>query len=85
MNNDRFNSFPEETQKMLLDAAKEAGTHEREFVQQLEQEYKEIAIENGMEIIEDIDLEPFKQAVQPMYDKYADKYGDVHKIIFETD
>ncbi|MBM7715259.1 TRAP-type C4-dicarboxylate transport system substrate-binding protein [Bacillus thermophilus] len=31
------------------------------------------AKENGMEIIEDIDHEPFKDAVEPIYEKYADK------------
>lgn len=85
MNNDNFDSYTEDIQKILVDAAKEAGTHEREFVQQLEQEYKEMAIENGMEFIEDIDLEPFKKAVEPMYEKYKDEYGEIHKIIFETE
>lgn len=81
MNNDKFNSFPEDMQQVLLEAGKEAGTHQREFVQKLEQEYKDTAIENGMEIIEGIDLEPFKEAVQPMYKKYEDKYGEIHKAI----
>lgn len=81
MNSDKFSSLPEDTQQMLLDAAKEAGTHEREFVETLEEEYKATAEENGMEIIEDIDLEPFKEAVEPVYEKYADEYGELHEII----
>ena len=68
-----------------MEAAKEAGTYEREYVQKLEQEYKDLAIENGMEIIEGIDLAPFKEAVQPMYKKYEEKFGDIHKIIAETE
>lgn len=39
------------------------------------------AKENGMEIIEDIDHEPFKDAVEPIYEKYADKVRELHKII----
>ncbi len=85
MNNDNFSAYPEETQKILLEAAKEAGTYEREYVQKLEQEFKDLASENGMEIIEGIDLEPFKKAVQPMYKKYEEKFGDIHKIIAETE
>lgn len=85
MNNDKFGGYSEDTQKILLEAAKEAGTFERDYVQQLEKEYKETAVENGMEIIEDIDLAPFLEAVKPVYDKYKDKYGDLHKIVEETD
>lgn len=81
MNNEKFDSLPDDTQQILLDASKEAGTHQREFVQNLEKEYRETAKENGMEIIEDIDLEPFKDAVEPIYEKYADKYGELHKMI----
>ena len=51
----------------------------------LEQEFKDLATKNGMEIIEGIDLEPFKKAVQPMYKKYEEKFGDIHKIIAETE
>lgn len=85
MNNDKFSGYPEDTQKILLEAAMEAGTYEREYVQKLETEYKKIAIENGMEIIKDIDLEPFKDAVQPIYKKYEEKFGDIHTIIAETE
>ncbi|OKL35311.1 hypothetical protein BLL40_16175 [Domibacillus mangrovi] len=84
MNNDQFKSYPEDVQQILLDAAKEAGTHEREFVQQLNAEYLEKAKANGMEIIEGVDLEPFKEAVQPVYENHADKYGELHQIIREN-
>ncbi|NYF23703.1 TRAP transporter substrate-binding protein [Sporosarcina sp. JAI121] len=85
MNNDKFSGYPEDTQQILLEAAKEAGAYEREYVQQLEKEFKEIAVKNGMEIIEDTDLEPFKEAVQPIYQKYEKKFGDIHKIVAETE
>lgn len=81
MNNDLFNSFDEDTQEMLMTSAKEAGIHEREFVQELNGKYLETAIENGMEVIEDIDLAPFKEAVKPVYKKYEDKFGEIHEII----
>ncbi|WP_153731014.1 TRAP transporter substrate-binding protein [Sporosarcina obsidiansis] len=81
MNNDLFNKFDEDMKEIILSSAKEAGIHEREFVQKLNKEYMEVAKENGMEIIEDIDLEPFKEAVKPVYKKYEDKYGELHKII----
>ncbi|KAB7707172.1 DctP family TRAP transporter solute-binding subunit [Bacillus aerolatus] len=84
MNNEKFNSYPADVQKILMESAKEAGTHEREFVQKLEQEYKKTAQENGMKIIENADLKPFKEAVKPVYKKYEDKYGELHKIIEET-
>jgi TRAP-type transport system periplasmic protein len=84
MNNEKFNSLPDDAQKILLEAAKEAGTYEREFVQKLNEEYLQTAKDNGMTIIEDADLAPFKEAVKPVYEKYQDQYGDLFKIIEEA-
>ena len=36
--------------------------------------------DSGMEVNE-VDKEAFKEAVAPVYDKYADKYGDLFKKI----
>ncbi|MBM4761376.1 TRAP transporter substrate-binding protein [Bacillus sp. B15-48] len=84
MNNQSFTSLPEDVQQILLEAAKEAGTHQRQFVQELNAEYLETAKANGMEIIEDADLEPFKAAVQPVYEKHASNFGELHDKIREA-
>ncbi|ARD49015.1 TRAP transporter substrate-binding protein [Sporosarcina sp. P33] len=81
MNNEIFNKFDEDTQEILMNSAKEAGIFEREFVQKLNEDYAKVAEENGMEIIRDIDLDPFKEAVKPIYVKYENKYGELFKII----
>ncbi|MGD9568565.1 MAG: TRAP transporter substrate-binding protein [Sedimentibacter sp.] len=67
---EKFNSLPADVQKIFLESAQEAAEYERAWV--AENEASQIADlkANGMEVIEDPDLESFKQAVQPVYDKY---------------
>ncbi|MGB4439624.1 MAG: TRAP transporter substrate-binding protein [Sedimentibacter sp.] len=68
---EKFNKLPADVQKIFLDSAQEAAEYERKWV--AENEATQIATlkSNGMEVIEDPDLESFKQAVQPVYDKYT--------------
>lgn len=75
MSLDKFNSLPADVQKIFIDSAQEAAEYERAWV--AENEAKQIADlkANGMEVIEDPDLESFKKAVQPVYDKYS-QYSD---------
>ncbi|MFD1039413.1 TRAP transporter substrate-binding protein [Virgibacillus byunsanensis] len=83
MNNDKFNDLPSSVQDTLLNAAKEATSFERNFIKEQSVELRATAEEEGLEIIEDVDNAPFVEAVQPVYDKYSDKYGDIHQKIFE--
>ena len=75
MSLDKFNSLPADVQKIFIDSAQEAAEYERAWV--AENEAKQIADlkANGMEVVEDPDLESFKKAVQPVYDKYS-QYSD---------
>lgn len=72
---DTFNKLPADIQKIFLESAQEAAEYERAWV--ADNEAKQIADlkANGMEVIEDPDLESFKAAVQPVYDKYS-QYSD---------
>jgi len=81
MNNKFFEGLPADIQEIFLEAAKEAGRAEREFVAQKELEYRAEMEAAGVEIIENIDIKPFRDAVQPVYDKYAGDFGDIHEII----
>lgn len=70
-----FDRMPADVQTALLEAGKEAGVYARELSAQEEEEYlKEIA-NQGM-IITEPDLEAFKAAVQPVYEKYKDEFGE---------
>lgn len=65
-----FDSLPKEDQDAILEAAKLATPVQREASQRLEQEALHQLEENGMEVTKP-DLEPFREAVQPVYEKWS--------------
>ncbi|MDD3439094.1 MAG: TRAP transporter substrate-binding protein [Clostridiaceae bacterium] len=80
---EKFNSLPADIQKIFIDAAQEAAEYERAWVAENEASQIDTLKENGMEVIEDPDLDSFKAAVQPVYDKYP-QYSDYLKRINEA-
>ncbi|TLS38427.1 TRAP transporter substrate-binding protein [Pseudalkalibacillus caeni] len=71
----KFDGYSEEVQNLLLESSKEAGDYERQVVQDMEDKYLSQLEEKGMNVITDVDLEPFEKAVQPVYDKYSEQFG----------
>ncbi|HHW36590.1 MAG TPA: TRAP transporter substrate-binding protein DctP [Bacillales bacterium] len=78
MNQKLYESLPEDVQKVIIDLGKEYAQKERQINQDLTAGYEKNLLENGVEIIraKDIDMESFRQAVQPVYEKHAERYGD---------
>ncbi|MEQ5768838.1 TRAP transporter substrate-binding protein [Halomonas sp. H33-56] len=70
-----FNSFSEEDQQIILEAAQIALPVQREASQELEQRYKGELAELGMTVTEP-DLAPFREAVRPVIDKWAPTVGE---------
>ncbi len=77
INKDLFDSMSEEDQELLKEAAAEANAYQIEETQKLEAEELEELKEKGMEIYEldDKEKEAFLEALEPVYDKYQDKWG----------
>ena len=77
MSLDVFNkNFTPETQKILVDAAKEAAAHQRNWIAENEaRQLKEIEAK-GMQISYP-DLAPFREAAKPVYLKYSDRFGNL--------
>ena len=80
MSADVFNKLDAETQQIFLDAAQEAAAFERAWVAEQESDQLQAMKDNGMEVIEEPDITSFKEAVQPVYDKYTE-YADYVKRI----
>lgn len=77
MNKNLFASFSEDTQKILAESAKEAAQYEREKnAEQMEEQLKALK-ENGMEIVDNPDIEAFREKVKPVYEKYGSQFGDL--------
>ena len=46
-----------------------------------DKQYLQEAKDKGVQFVEDPDIPAFKKAVQPVYDKYGPKFGDVFNEI----
>ena len=83
MSLEKFNSLDEETQQIFLDAAQEAAEYERAWVADQEADQLQAIKDNGVEVVEDPDIESFREAVQSVYDAYP-QYADYISRIQET-
>ncbi|MFZ7103312.1 MAG: TRAP transporter substrate-binding protein [Peptococcaceae bacterium] len=70
-----FDSFAEETQDVLIAAAKESAQLTRAWVAEELQEQLKVLRDNGMEIVENPDIAAFQEAVKPVYEKYGKQFG----------
>lgn len=71
----KYNELPEDVQVIFKDAAQEAAEYERAWVADNEEKQLQEMKDNGMEVVEDPDLDSFKAAVQPVYEAYP-QYAD---------
>ena len=72
---DRFDSWPEDVQVAVMEAAEEAIMETNKENEVHEADYEEILKEKGMEIHE-VDREQFVPLVEEVYEDWIDQYGD---------
>src|SRR5699024_570693 len=74
MNNDLFESMPDDLQDIVLDAGKEAADFQRELSEEVEDDYIELLSEE-LEIneVSDESLESFQEAMKPIYKDFYSK------------
>ena len=73
-NGEKFDSYTEKQQEIIMKAARMSVEAEREEVISQEEEYKQVLKEEGGEVNQ-IDREPFIEAAMPIQDEYAEEYG----------
>ena len=78
-----WDSLSPEEQKIFSEAAKEAGDTAREYNNDNEAAQLKVIKENGMEVIDNPDLDSFREAVKPVYEKYGPKFEGVLEEIQE--
>ncbi len=83
INKQLFDSFPPELQEIFLEAAAEMRDFERNFVTELNEQFIQKALDEGMEIVyaDEFDYDAFFEATKPVYEQYADEYGEIHERI----
>ena len=64
-----------EHQEILLGAIREVTAYERQLSEESDTEYLQKLKDEGVTVIEDIDKALWREAVQPVYDKYEDRIG----------
>ena len=84
MNADLFNSFSDEEQKIILEAAQESALYQRDMNRQMASDYVSELRKEGMTVTElsASEKKAFQDAVQPIYSQFEDQIGkDVIKMV----
>ncbi|MGO4888658.1 DctP family TRAP transporter solute-binding subunit [Anaerobacillus sp. MEB173] len=63
MSQDTYDKLPEDLREIVVDEGRKAGSYERELIVEMEQESLAKLREQGMEIIEDVDVQPFREGI----------------------
>ena len=84
MSLDRFNSFTASEQEALMKAAKAAETFERQASIARDKDIFQTIINAGAIVNVVEDTSAFVQACKPVYDLYADEFGDLLAMIRTT-
>jgi tripartite ATP-independent transporter DctP family solute receptor len=76
-----LSNLSEEDWNIIKRAAKETTVYQKKLWSEMEEKAKEQLIKEGVQIIELKDRSAFVQAVQPVYDKYEEQYGELIRRI----
>lgn len=71
-----WDSLSDEDKQAFREAALESVPVQREAWAELTEEARVAVTEAGSELVEIDDITPWREAVQPVYDKYEDVYGE---------
>ena len=82
MSKQTYDELPEELRDIVVEEGQKAGAAERDLIVEMEKESIETLKENGVEIIEDVDLAPFQEAVKPVYEQI--EYQDLLNQIIDA-
>ena len=74
-------NLSEEDWAIIQNAARETTVYQKQLWSEMEEKAKEQLIEEGVQIVELKDRSAFVQAVQPVYDKYEEQYGELIRRI----
>lgn len=74
MNKNKFESLPEDIQKVIVQTAEEMRDYERQVHKELDEKSLNTLKEKGMTITE-VDSAPFREKVMPLYEEYKGKLG----------
>jgi tripartite ATP-independent transporter DctP family solute receptor len=68
-----YDELPEELRDVVVEELQKAGAKERELIIDMEKDSLVKIKEQGMEILENVDKGPFREAIKTVYDEYEDQ------------
>ncbi|ASN06279.1 TRAP transporter substrate-binding protein [Virgibacillus necropolis] len=69
MSKQTYDELPEDLRDIVVEEGQKIGAVERDMIVEMEKESIKTLKEQGMEIIEEVDIKPFQEAVRPVYDQ----------------
>ncbi len=75
MSQQTYDELPQELADIVVEEGEAIGSVQRDLIVEMEAESLEKVKDNGIEVIEDIDVAPFQEKVKPVYDEFQDEYG----------
>lgn len=82
MSKQTYDELPEDLRDIVVEEGQKAGAAERDLIVEMEKESIKTLKENGVEIIEEVDLAPFQEAVKPVYEQI--EYQDLLNQIIDA-
>lgn len=78
INKEKFDSLPANVQEAMVKLGLEVAPEQRKLSQELEKKQKANMAANGVQMIDlkDVNIELFREAVQPVYEKHSSRFGD---------
>lgn len=73
LSQETYDKLPEDLRTILVEEGQKIGAFERDLMIEMEKESFNKLKEQGMEIIEEVDTTPFREAISSVYDSFADQ------------
>lgn len=79
MSQKSYDKLPEDLAKIVVEEGQKAGSKERDLIIEMEKVSLQVLKDNDVEIIDNVDIVPFQEAVKPIYSQieYQDLLNDI--------
>lgn len=73
LSQETYDKLPEELRDIVVEEGQQAGAYQRELIIEMEQESLQKLKDQGIEMIEDVDVEPFRSGISSVYDNFENQ------------
>ncbi|MFC0557624.1 TRAP transporter substrate-binding protein [Halalkalibacter alkalisediminis] len=73
LSKDAYDKLPEDLRAIVIEEGQKAGPYQRELIVEMEQVSLQTLKDQGMEIIEDVDVEPFRAGITSVFDNFENQ------------